>query len=157
MESVICRHSSRIGCGLGGEMIDEQVPTVSGMVRGLLDLLTVNSDGSLVVMELKASEDIQLPLQALDYWMRVHWHHQRGELQRKGYFAGRQLSPQPPLLLLVGPALQFHPACEVILRYLSPEVEAIRVGLNENWRKELQVVFREPRSPGAGKLSELSR
>jgi hypothetical protein len=29
----------------------------------------------LAVGELKADEDIHLPLQALDYWPRVEWHH----------------------------------------------------------------------------------
>jgi hypothetical protein len=84
-------------------------------------------------------------LQALDYWMRVHWHHQRGEVGRRGYFSGCPLSSQPPLLLLVSPALQFHAASEIILRYLSPEIEVIRMGLNENWREGLQVVFRDAR------------
>lgn len=88
---------------------------------------------------------MQLPLQALDYWMRVHWHHQRGELERGGYFAGCALSPQPPLLLLVSPALQFHSACEVILRYLSPVIEVVRVGLNEDWRRGVKVVSRQVR------------
>jgi hypothetical protein len=86
---------------------------------------------------------MQLPLQALDYWMRVRWHHQRGELEKAGYFSGQLISSQSPLLLLVSPGLQFHPACEIILRYFSPEVDVIRIGVNENWREELKVVFRD--------------
>jgi hypothetical protein len=74
----------------------------------------------------------------------VYWHHQRGELQRLGYFAGRELSSQSPLLLLISPALQFHPVCETVVRYFDPSVEVVRVGLNENWREHLQVVFRSP-------------
>ena len=96
-------------------------------------------------MELKASEDMQLPMQALDYWMRVRWHHERGDLERAGYFGDRSLSEQTPLLMLVSPALQFPPACETILRYFSPAIETIRVGLNESWRERLQVVFRQLR------------
>jgi RecB family endonuclease NucS len=39
--------------------------------RGLLDLLTLDRNGRLAVIELKADEDLHLPLQALDYWIRV--------------------------------------------------------------------------------------
>ncbi len=123
----------------------EQVHAVSGTDRGLIDLLAVDSKGRLVVVELKASEDIHLPLQALDYWMRACRHLQRGEFERQGYFRGRGLSSQLPLLLLVSPSLRFHSACETILRYFSPSIEAVRIGLNENWRERLQVVFRYPR------------
>jgi hypothetical protein len=143
MQSMVGGQLASLGHGLAEGPVYEQVPAVSGTARGLLDLLTVDAQGRLVVIELKASEDLQLPLQALDYWMRVHWHHQRGEVGRGGYFSGRPLNPQPPLLLLVSPALQFHAASEIILRYFSPEVEVIRVGLNENWREGLQVVFRD--------------
>lgn len=143
MESMVSRQLNRLEPGLTAGIVYEQVPAVSGTARGLLDLLTANASGRLAVIELKASEDLQLPLQALDYWMRVHWHHQRGELQREGYFAGCALSPQPPLLLLVSPALQFHSACEVILRYLSPNIEVVGVGLNEDWRRAVKVVSRQ--------------
>jgi hypothetical protein len=147
MESALRQELDRIEFELAGSAIYEQVPTVSGTVRGVLDLLAANAAGRLVVMELKASEDMQLPLQALDYWMRVHWHHQRGELKREGYFRGRTLSLQTPLLLLVSPALQFHPAVETVMRYLSPGIEAVCVGLNENWREKVQVVFRGSGAP----------
>ena len=145
LQSVLVQQIGVLGYDLVPDAIYEQVPAVSGTERGLLDLLTVNIHGRLVVLELKATEDIHMPLQAMDYWMRVHWHQKRGELERQGYFPHRVLSPQPPLLLLVSPALQFHSTCETILRYLSPSVEVVRVGLNENWRDRLQVIFRMPR------------
>lgn len=148
MQSILRRELDRISPDLIPGEVYEQVPAVSGMERGLMDLLAVNAQGRLVVMELKASEDIHLPLQALDYWMRVHWHHQRGEFERQRYFAGRALSPQTPLLLLVCPALQFHPTCEIILRYFAPSIEVVRIGLNENWREQTQVVFRAARQAG---------
>jgi hypothetical protein len=147
MESLIRRRLEQLEPDLTTGVVYEQAPAISGTARGVLDLLTVNASGRLVVLELKASEDIQLPLQALDYWMRVHWHNQRGELKREGYFPARELSRQPPLLLLVSPALQFHSACEVIQRYLSPEVEVVRIGLNQDWRTSLQVVSRQATPP----------
>ena len=63
-----------------------QVPTVAGPDRGIIDLLACDRRGRLAVIELKASEDIHLPLQALDYWMRVKWHLDRGEFSARGYF-----------------------------------------------------------------------
>ncbi len=145
MEALVSQEPTLLGFDLLPCPVYEQVPSLAGHERGLIDLLAVNRQGRLVVIELKASEEIHLPLQALDYWIRVHWHQQRGELTQRGYFPGQALSADPPLLLLVSPALQFHPACETILRYLSPAIEAVRVGLNENWREQLQVLFRAGR------------
>jgi hypothetical protein len=92
---------------------------------------------------LKADEDIHLPLQGLDYWSRVEWHHTRGEFQRFGYFPWRELSAEAPLLYLVAPALHVHPATDVILRYLAPEIECKFVGIDERWREGVKVVFRK--------------
>ncbi|MGH9861655.1 MAG: hypothetical protein ACRD5F_16670, partial [Candidatus Acidiferrales bacterium] len=89
-----------------------------------------------------ASEDIHLVLQAADYWLRVRAHHQRGEFAQYGYFRGVELQDRPPVLCLIAPGFRFHPSTEVILRYLSPEIEVQRIGLNEGWRQGIQVVFR---------------
>jgi hypothetical protein len=40
------------------------------------------------------------------------------------------------------PGLRFHPMTDVLLRYLAPEVQVTRVGLNEGWRHKVQVIFR---------------
>ena len=144
LQSILVSQIARLGCNLIPEAVIQQVSAVGGTERGVMDLLAMNFQGRQVVLELKASEDIHLPLQALDYWMCVRWHQQRGEWERQGYFRGQPMSSQPPLLLLVSPALQFHSSCETILRYFSPAVETVRIGLNENWREQLQVIFREP-------------
>jgi hypothetical protein len=99
----------------------------------------------LAVVELKADEDIHLPLQGLDYWSRVEWHHARGEFPRFGYFEGRDLSAEKPLLFLVAPALHVHPSTDTLLRYLSPEIEWEFVGIDERWREGVKVVFRKRR------------
>jgi hypothetical protein len=102
----------------------------------------VTRKGRLALIELKASEDIQLPLQALDYWLRVSRHHASGDFQRQGYFRGIDLDPRAPLLWLVAPGFQFHPSTGVLLAFASPEVEVSQIGLNENWRQGLTVIFR---------------
>ncbi|HEV8042667.1 MAG TPA: hypothetical protein VGP62_27565 [Bryobacteraceae bacterium] len=119
-----------------------QMPAFAAADRGVLDLLAADHAGRLAVIELKASEDIHLPLQALDYWLRVKWHLDRQEFSSRGYFPGIELRSEPPRLLLVSPALDFHPSNERVLRYFSPAVEVERVGISLEWQRELKVVFR---------------
>ena len=125
------------------EFVYVQVPAFAGGDRGMIDLLSVTRTGRLMVLELKADEDLHLPLQGLDYWLRVRQVHAKGELQTHGYFNGVELSDAPPLLLLVAPALRIHPANETVLRYLKPEVEWMLVALDEHWRQRRRVIFRK--------------
>jgi hypothetical protein len=119
----------------------------------MIDILTCTRDARLAVLELKADEDIHLPLQGLDYWARVQWHHQRGEFPQYGYFSGVRLSPQPPLLFLVAPSLRVHPAVDIVLRYFSPEIDCTLVGVDERWRDGVKVIYRKSRSMGAKAVS----
>ncbi len=117
-----------------------QVLTFAGGQRELVDLLAISSSGRLTVLELKVSEDIHLPLQGLDYWMRVAWHAERAEMD--GLFPGMPISKQLPRLRLVAPAFSFHPSSEIILRYFSPDIEVERIGVNSEWELALRVAFR---------------
>ena len=119
-----------------------QVPAFAGGDRGIIDLLAVDRSGRLAVIELKACADLHLPLQALDYWMRVRWHLARDEFNSKGYFPGMALRKETPRLLLVAPALEFHPATEVILRYFSTAIDVERIGLALHWRRKLEIMLR---------------
>ena len=69
-----------------------QVPAFAGGDRGILDLLAVDRTGRLVVIELKASADLHLPLQALDYWIRVKWHLDRGEFSASRLLSGHRVA-----------------------------------------------------------------
>jgi hypothetical protein len=139
--------------GLRGDLLFSQVPAISVGDRGMLDLLTLDRASRLTVIELKADEDLHLPLQALDYWIRVRALNADRQpisaggraisaFERQGYFAGTEVSALEPRLLLAAPALRIHPANEPVLRYLSPAVEWELLALGEHWRRELQVVFR---------------
>lgn len=140
--------------GLRGDLMYTQVPALSAGDRGMLDLLTLDRDGRLTVLELKANEDLHLPLQALDYWIRVRALNADRQLatgggrplsafERQGYFAGAEVSPREPRLILAAPALRIHPANEPVLRCLSPRVEWELIALSEHWRRDLKVVFRK--------------
>src|SRR5207237_5151240 len=122
LESLVIGDVSVIGERLQPALAYSQVPAFSASDRAMIDVLTDTPEGRLAVVELKADEDIHLPLQGIDYWARVEWHHSRGEFQRFGYFEGRELSPEKPLLFLVAPALHVHPATDVLLRYRSPGI-----------------------------------
>lgn len=122
-----------------------QVPAFSAADRAMVDVLTVTSKGRLAVVELKADEDIHLPLQGVDYWSLVEWHHARGEFCRFGYFENRELASEKPLLFLVAPALHVHPSTDTLLRYITPEIEWEFVGIDEHWREGVRVVFRKRR------------
>jgi hypothetical protein len=99
-------------------------------------------------MELKVSEDLELPMQGLDYWLRVRWHQQRREFSRNGYFPGTELSPEPPLLYFVCPQFCYHDSFPQIVRYIDSSVPMIQVGINENWRAGIQVVMRRELNQG---------
>jgi hypothetical protein len=119
-----------------------QVPAFAAGERGVLDLLAVDRSGRLAVIELKAAADLHLPLQALDYWIRVKWHLDRKAFAANSYFPGMELRPEPPRLLLVSPSLEFHPTTETLLGFFAPEIEVERIGLAVEWRKGLHVMFR---------------
>jgi len=142
IESQVRNRIEQVDARLLASPIYGQVPAFAATDRGILDLLAVDRHGRLTVLELKASEDIHLPLQALDYWLRVKWHLERREFSANGYFPGIELHSDAPRLLLISPALDYHPSNECVLRYLSPAIEIERVGLSLEWHWGLKVMFR---------------
>ncbi len=142
LESQVRAHLETIDASLLPSPLYEQAPTFAAGDRGIIDLLAADRSGRLAVLELKASEDIHLPLQALDYWMRVKWHLGRDEFGPAGYFPGIQLRQEAPRIMLIAPALDFHPTNERILRYFSPSVPVERIGVGAGWQSNLQVMFR---------------
>ncbi|HEU5402464.1 MAG TPA: hypothetical protein VFU86_13960 [Terriglobales bacterium] len=148
LESVVRKDAGVLDERIDPRWVYAQVPAFAAGDRGMIDLLTVTRDGRLVVIELKAQEDLHLPLQGLDYWARVRWHQERDDFKKFGYFAGCELSDKPPILLLVSPALHLHPATDTLLRYLSPEIDWKVLGIGEHWRWGVRVVFRKSREDG---------
>jgi hypothetical protein len=156
LESLLRRAPDAIDAMIEPQPVYAQVPAFSAADRAVLDLLAVRRDGRLVVVEIKADEDLHLAMQALDYWVRVRRHHlpyadandranPKSDLQRFGYFPGKQVRPDAPLLYLVAPALRIHSATEIVLRYISPAVDWTLIALDERWREKVRVVFRKRR------------
>jgi hypothetical protein len=142
LESLLLRDIRAIDARLDPRFVYPQVPAFLGGDRGMIDILSVTSEGRLVILELKVSEDIELPMQGLDYWLRVRWHHLRNEFQTHGYFPGVTLSPLPPLLFFVCPQFRYHSSFPALARQIHPDVPIMQVGINENWREGVQVVLR---------------
>jgi hypothetical protein len=154
LESELRRGMGQLLPGLRADLLYAQVPALSSGDRGMLDLLALDAGGRLNVLELKANEDLHLPLQALDYWMRVRALNADRQpvagsarplsaFERQGYFEGAAVSALEPKLVLAAPALRIHPANETVLRYFAPQMEWELIALGEHWRRELKIVFRK--------------
>lgn len=143
LESIIRQDVTLIDAALDSRFVYEQVFAQTGGQHGILDLLAVTRTGRLAILELKAGEHLHLPLQAADYWLRIRRHLDQGDFARLGYFTGIQLQSAPPIAYLVAPALRFHPSTDALLRYLTPEIEVVRVGLAETWRRGISVILRQ--------------
>ncbi|MFM8394757.1 MAG: hypothetical protein ACKOB4_12625 [Acidobacteriota bacterium] len=146
LESLLRRDIRALDPQLDPRYVYSQIPTWHANQRGVIDLLTIKHEqiagperGRLVVIEIKATEDPQLPIQGLDYWMRIEQARVRGEFGRHGLFAGARIADQPPLLYLVAPRLRFHRSFLTIGRCLDPRIDAYRLGLNHNWRDGVRV------------------
>ena len=142
LEAQIRRHLDVVDATLQMAPLYGQVIAVAGVDRGIADILAVDFDGRLAVLEVKAEEDIHLPLQALDYWMRIAHHAAQGDFGPRNYFPGLALRADAPRLLLVAPAFGFHPTTETILRFFSSKVAVERVGLALEWRQMVRVLLR---------------
>ncbi|HWQ35939.1 MAG TPA: hypothetical protein VNQ79_24055 [Blastocatellia bacterium] len=143
LESLLRRDIRVLDATLDPRFVYSQIPAWRADERSVIDLLAVNDEGRLVVIEIKAAEDANLPLQGLDYWLRVEQARVRGEFARRGLFPGVPLADRSPLLYLVAPRLRFHRTFKIIACCLAPEIEAYQIGLNSNWRAGVKVHTRE--------------
>jgi hypothetical protein len=143
LESEIKHDITAIDATLDPRYVYAQVPAYRGENRAFIDVLTTTRNGRLVIVELKISESSEFPFQALDYWLRVEWHRQRGDFQRRGYFAGLKIADAQPLLYLVAPLFRFHASTKLIAGVIASDVPVLRIGINEDWRRGVRVLLRE--------------
>jgi hypothetical protein len=158
LESLLVEDVTRIDAAFVPEHVYPQVPAFSGpaspaLSRGVLDILGVIRDGPrrshrLAVVELKLDEDPNLPLQGLDYWLRVKWLQDRDQFRQFGYFTGLEPSATPPVLYLVCPAFRFHSTTDRLLEYFHPSIRVVKVGINQRWREGVKVLFRRTLEQG---------
>jgi hypothetical protein len=139
LESMLRREIRSLDPSLDDRFVYSQIPAWRSDDRSVIDLLTINHERRLVVIEIKTSEDQQLPLQGLDYWLRVEQSRLRGEFEKRGMFNGVEIAARSSLLYLVAPRLRFHRTFSIVARCLAPQIEAYRLGVNANWREGIRV------------------
>jgi hypothetical protein len=71
-------------------------------------------------------------LQGAKYWLRISRHFEQEDFPRYSYFPGVALQSVPPVVYPVALGLHFHPATEILARYINPRMEVVRVGLAES-------------------------
>ena len=125
------------------EWIYPQVPSFVGEDRNIIDLLTITDSGRLVVIEVKASADPDLPLQALDYWLAVERHRKAGDFKAKGYFQNLEIRDEPALLAVVAPLLAFHRTLDELVEMLPQELPFMQIGINQSWKRKIKILRRK--------------
>ena len=102
MQAMVMKDVSQVDVSLDPEHVYEQVIVESGGHHGVLDLLAVTRTKRLAIIELKATENPELPLQAADYWERIRRHQVLGDLERYGYFPRMNCkAPRPSSIWLL--------------------------------------------------------
>jgi hypothetical protein len=125
------------------ECIYPQVPSFIGEDRNIIDLLTITESGRLIVIEVKASADPDLPFQAFDYWLAVERHRKAGDFQAKGYFRGLEIRDEPALLVVVAPLLAFHRTLDGLVEMLPRNLPLMQIGINQSWKREIKILRRK--------------
>jgi hypothetical protein len=141
LESVVRRQIGEVEPLIDPGSIRRQISGSLGDHCTRTDLLALDRNGRLVIIEVKVSEDIGLPVQALDYYARASIQMERGEFAARGIFGNRALPRQEPRLLLIAPALHFHPSNETVIRFFESSIQVRQLGVAIEWRKKLRVVF----------------
>lgn len=143
LEEMIRDDVRRLDPRLDPQFLYPQIPAHREDDDGMVDLLGLTEEGQLVIIELKVDEDSELPMQGLDYWLKIEWHRRRGDFPRRGYFPGRDIADRPTLLLLVAPIFRFHPTFDLVTRWIDASVPVYKIGIAEDWRRGVRVVYRE--------------
>jgi len=143
LESNLLADICRLIPSIDDRHIYPQVPSFIGAERSIIDLLAATLAGRLVVIEIKASPDPDLPFQALDYWIAVERHRQARDFAAKGYFAGCRLRDEPAMLVLVAPLLGYHKTAGRMIATFPPTVPLMEIGINQAWKKQIKILRRK--------------
>jgi hypothetical protein len=142
LESNLIGQIRQLVPSIAADHVYPQVPSFVGEERNIIDLLTVTREGRLVVLEIKASADPDLPFQAFDYWLAVERHRRANDFAMKGYFNGCSLANQPALLVLVAPLLTYHRSLGRLVSALPDSVPLLQIGINQGWKRQVKILRR---------------
>ncbi len=142
LEDMIREDVRRLDPRLDPRFLYSQIPAYEEAACGFVDLLGITEDRQLVLIELKADEDVEAPMQAVDYWLRIEWHRRRGDLTRRGYFPGVEIADRPTLAFIVAPLLRFHRTFDLVASWIDRSVPLYKIGIADDWRQGVRVVVR---------------
>jgi hypothetical protein len=142
LEALILENIPALFPELSSESVYSQIPVYVGKDPGRVDILGADREGTLTIMELKVSEDCDMPLQALDYWGRVVRHNANGDFRQRGYFSETKLNRRSPKIYLVSPVFSFHDSTELMVRFFDPNIEVWKIAINEDWRCGVRILRR---------------
>lgn len=122
-----------------------QVPTAlitssySQNSRHFIDILAIDSRGSLWLLELKTRTDLHSIMQAIDYWLWVE--SVKEQLQQCGYFRGASLNTRRKTrVCVVIPENHYSRELGIISSYLKKTIPFAIMLVNKNWKKKLRVL-----------------
>jgi hypothetical protein len=138
LESLLRRDIKRLDANLVVSPVHEQFRAG----RDRIDLLALRSDGRLVVIEVKVSQDREMVFQAVDYWRKVESMRLSGAFSGSALFGDAPIADRPALIYLVAPTLSFHPETDFLISTLSAQVGLCKFELTENWRSGIKVCRR---------------
>jgi len=141
-ESLVCANLTALDGRLRPEPVYAQVPAFAAADRAMIDILAVTRESRLAVIELKADEDIHLPLQGVDYWSRVAGTRAAENLPNS---AISRITRSPAETSLAAGRARSARASDH-RHYPALSVARNRVGvlgIDEHWREEIRVVFRK--------------
>jgi len=113
------------------ESVYSQVTAFSAADRAMIDVLTLTREGRLAVVELKADEDIHLPLQGLDYRGAGAVASRAGRVLEVWVFRRAGIVGGVSAAVFVCTCVAGASATDGILRYISPEIEWASVGIDK--------------------------
>lgn len=139
LEAGLRHQLENFGIGIDPRFVYTQIPAWIGGDRSVIDILSITTEGRLVIVEVKATEDLNLPMQGLDYWLAIEHSRLRGDLERHSLFRGCRILDLPPVLYLAAPVLRFHRSFAGICKLMKPEIEVYQMGVNSTWRREVKL------------------
>jgi hypothetical protein len=115
LESLVTQDVTAVDERLDADCLYSQVPAFSASDRAMIDVLTVTRDGRLAVVELKADEDIHLPLQRLGLLVAGGLASCAGRVPALWIFSGKRVvervaTPVPGSAGAARPPRNRHPA-----------------------------------------------
>ncbi|MBL8148301.1 MAG: hypothetical protein JNN15_00055 [Blastocatellia bacterium] len=141
LEAVVRGNIQSLDPELDSKIFYCQVPAIKDFHSRYVDIVARRKDGQIVLIELKVTESVELPFQALDYWTRFEWYRTRGDLQN--WFSDSFIKDSPAVVYLVAPIFCFHKSFKLFTSFIGSTVELYKIAINQSWHSGLKVLLKD--------------